>query len=269
LLKSVIVTGASSGIGRAAAIRLAKSGYRVYGLARSYDKLQRLAAELPAENYVPVEFDITKPDTFDSVINTISKDGIFALVNNAGYVEPGAIEDLEMESIRAQFEVNFFGLLGLTKKVLPIMLQGKEGRIVNVSSIAGLVSLPLIGAYCATKHALEAATDALRMELWNSNVRVVSINPGVIETNIHEVTKAKTAPLRSSRFAGAYRKYLEDVPRGLPASVVADAILDAVSSPSPRPRYILGSAKEKAGAKLRPFVPDGLFYSQVAKRVLS
>lgn len=269
MLKSVIVTGASSGIGRAATVRLAKSGYRVFGLARSYDKLQRLAAELPAENYVPVEFDITKPETFDSIINLITKDGVFALVNNAGYVEPGAIEDLEMESIRAQFEVNFFGLVGFTKKILPAMLQSKEGRIVNVSSIAGLVSLPLIGAYCATKHALEAVTDALRMELWNSNVKVVSINPGVIETNIHEVTKTKTAPLRNSRFAGAYRKYLEDVPHGLPASVVADAILEAVSSPNPKTRYVLGSAKEKAGARLRPYIPDGLFYSQVAKRVLS
>ena len=269
MLKSVIVTGASSGIGRAAAVRLAKSGYRVFGLARSYDKLQRLAAELPAENYVPVEFDITKPETFDSVVNSISKDGVFALVNNAGYVEPGAIEDLGMESIRVQFEVNFFGLVGLTKKILPAMLQSKEGRIINVSSIAGLVSLPLIGAYCATKHALEAVTDALRMELWNSNIKVVSINPGVIETNIHEVTKSKTAPLRNSRFAGAYRKYLEDVPRGMPASVVADAILEAVSSPNPKTRYVLGSAKEKAGARLRPCIPDGLFYSQVAKRVLS
>lgn len=268
-MKSIIVTGASSGIGRAAAVRLAKSGYRVFGLARSYDKLQRLAVELPAENYVPIEFDITKQETFDSVIGTISKDGIFALVNNAGYVEPGAIEDLAMEGIREQFEVNFFGLVGLTKKVLPIMLQNKEGRIVNVSSIAGLVSLPLIGAYCATKHALEAVTDALRMELWDSNIKVVSINPGVIETNIHEVTRSKTAPLRNSRFAGAYRKYLEEVPGGLPASAVADAILDAVSSPSPKTRYLLGSAKEKAGARLRPYVPDGLFYSQVAKRVLS
>jgi short-subunit dehydrogenase len=247
---------------------LAKSGYRVFGLARSYDKLQALAAELPAENYVPIEFDVTRPETFDKVVSNIAaKSEIFALVNNAGYVEPGAIEDVSMADLRAQFETNFFGLVGLTKQVLPIMMQKRQGRIVNISSMAGLVSLPLIGAYCAAKHALEAVSDALRMELWDTGVKVVSINPGVIETNIHTVTRYKTAALSNSRFARAYRKYLEDVPKGLPASAVAEAILDAVASPNPKPRYVIGSGREKAGVLLRPYIPDRLFYSQVAKRL--
>jgi short-subunit dehydrogenase len=269
MLKSVIVTGASSGIGREASVMLAKSGYRVFGLARSYDKLQALAAELPAESYVPVEFDITRPDTFGAVVGNIAaaSGNIFGLVNNAGYVEPGAIEDISMADLRAQFETNFFGLVGLTKQALPLMMQKGHGRIVNVSSIAGLVSLPLIGAYCAAKHALEAVSDALRMELWNTGIRVVSINPGVIETNIHSATKSKAELLMDSRFANAYRKYLEDVPRGLPASVVAGAIVEAITSPNPKPRYVIGSRREKAGVRLRPYVPDRLFYSQVAKRL--
>jgi short-subunit dehydrogenase len=268
-LKSVIVTGASSGIGKAATIMLARSGYRVFGLARSYDKLNSLALELPAENYVPMEFDITHPDTFGAVINDIAAHGdIFGLVNNAGYVEPGAIEDIGMDDLRAQFETNFFGLIGLTKQVLPLMMQKGDGRIVNTSSLAGLISLPLIGAYCASKHALEAVTDALRMELWNTGIKVVNINPGVIETNIHTVTNSKTVHLKEkSRFARAYKKYLESISSGLPANRVASVIIEAISSPDPKPRYVIGSGREKAGLRLRQYIPDRLFYSQVSKRL--
>jgi short-subunit dehydrogenase len=139
---------------------------------------------------------------------------IFAIVNSAGYVEPGAIEDVSVVDLKTQFETNFFGLIGFTKQVLPLMMKKGQGRIVNVSSIAGLVSLPLIGAYCAAKHALEAVSDALRMELWDTGFKVVNIKPGVIETNIHAVTRSKTAMLRNSRFANAYRKYLDNVPNG-------------------------------------------------------
>lgn len=267
-MKSVIVTGASNGIGRKACVTLAKSGYMVFGLARSYDKLQALATELPAGSYIPIEFDATRPEMFAAVIDNITTKGeIFALVNNAGYVEPGAIEDVSMADLRAQFETNFFGAAGMIKQVLPGMIQRGRGRIVNVSSMAGMVSLPLIGAYCAAKHALDAVSAALAMETWNTGVRVSSINPGVIETNIHTITRSKTKALKGSRFAGSYRKYLEEVPKGLPASRVAEAILHAVSSPDPKPRYVIGSGREKAGVRLRPFISDGLFYSQVAKRL--
>jgi short-subunit dehydrogenase len=268
MLKSVIVTGASSGIGREASARLAKSGYRVFGLARSYDKLIELAAELPPDSFFPVEFDITQYDAFGQTVKDIADKGpVFGLVNNAGYVDPGAIEDVSMEDLRAQFETNFFGLVGFTKQVLPLMMQKGQGRIVNVSSMAGLVSLPLIGAYSATKHALEAASDALRMELWTTGIKVVNINPGVIETNIHAVTKSKTELLGDSRFASVYGKFLEDIPKGLPVGVVADAIVEAIASPDPKPRYLIGSGREKAGIRLRPYMPDRLFCSQVARRL--
>jgi short-subunit dehydrogenase len=183
-----------------------------------------------------------------------------------------------MTELRVQFETNFFGLVGFTKQVLPLLMGAKSGRIVNLSSMAGLVSLPLIGAYCATKHALEAVSDALRMELWNTGIKVININPGVIETNIHAITSAKLESLKvmssgaghaTSRFAKAYRKYLQDVPRGLPASAVAAAVVEAVTSPNPKSRYVVGSAREKAGVRLRHVVPDNLFYSQVAKRIFS
>ena len=203
--KSVIVTGASSGIGKYTVLKLAESGYQVFGLARRYEKL---ATILPSERlskdlYIPIEFDITNPETFDDILNDIisktKENTIYGLVNNAGYVEPGAIEDITMNNLRKQFETNFFGLVGFTKKVLPLMMIQRNGvglgvgaaRIVNVSSLAGLISLPLIGAYSAAKHALEAISDALRMELWDTNIKIITINPGVIETIIYDILKTR------------------------------------------------------------------------------
>jgi short-subunit dehydrogenase len=199
--KSIIVTGASSGIGKATVIRLVKSGYQVFGLARRYSNLTSIYTELPSsiENkefqFIPLEFDITKPDRFDVIIKDIFSKAkgntIYGLVSSAGYVEPGAIEDITMQDIRNQFETNLFGLVGFIKKILPFMLENNEGRIVNISSVSGLISLPLIGVYSATKYALEAVTDALRMELWNTNIKVITINPGLVDTNINTVSRTK------------------------------------------------------------------------------
>ncbi|MGB6627775.1 MAG: SDR family NAD(P)-dependent oxidoreductase [Nitrososphaeraceae archaeon] len=286
--KSIIVTGASSGIGRATVIKLVESGYQVFGLARSYEKLVvALSPESPSKEnkkdlYVPIEFDITKPKTFDDVLNNIifkaKGNTIYGLVNNAGYVEPGAIEDITMDNLRSQFETNFFGLVGFTKKFLPLMMRRSEegrmeGRIVNVSSLAGLISLPLIGAYSATKHALEAISEALGMELWNTNIRIITINPGVIETNIYDVLKAKIDDIindndNHSRFIGSYSKYfIKKNYVGLKSSAVADVICNAISSPNPKQRYIIGSNKEKLAVRLRPLIPDMVFYSLVAKQI--
>jgi short-subunit dehydrogenase len=252
-LKIVIVTGASSGIGKAASSALVGAGYKVYGLARSFDKLQELTEVL--ENFVPVEFDITKPEKFDHILYPIISSGVYGLVNNAGYVEPGAIEDLSMESIRSQFETNFFGHVAVTKKVLPALMAQREGRIVNVSSMAGMVPVPLI-----------AFTEAL-IELWDTGIKVATINPGVIETNIHSVTTQKVSRLANSRFLKAYERYLQKPTHGLPTTVVADAINDAISSSKPKYRYLLGSTREKIGVRLRRFAPDDLIHSLVANRI--
>lgn len=285
LTKSIIVTGASSGIGKATVIKLVESGYQVFGLARRYDKLlsivptELLSKEKNQELYVPIKFDITTPETFNDVLHTIFSKSIgntiYGLVNNAGYVEPGAIEDITMNNLRIQFETNFFGLVGFTKKVLPLMMQQNkaEGRILNVSSLAGLISLPLIGAYAATKHALEAVSDALRIELWNTNIRIITINPGVVETNIYDVLKAKLDYMvkdnnNQSRFIAAYNKYFtkQNYP-GIKSSVVADVICGAISASNPKQRYIIGSVKEKLAVRLRPLVPDRLFNSLLAKQI--
>jgi short-subunit dehydrogenase len=293
--KSVIVTGASSGIGKATVIKLLESGYQVFGLARRYDKLAAIQAanlssgilskESEIELYVPMQFDITKPEMFDDVITKIVSNAkenvIYGLVNNAGYVEPGSVEDMTVDNLRNQFETNFFGLVEFTKKVLPLMIQRTEigGRIVNVSSFAGLMSLPLIGAYSASKHALEAISDALRMELWNTNIKVITINPGVVETGIYNILKLKIDDIikqkknndNQSRFISAYNKYFtkSNYYRGLKPNRVANIIHRAISIPNPSHRYIIGSRKEKLAVRLRPFVPDALFYTLVAKRIHS
>jgi short-subunit dehydrogenase len=296
LRKSVIVTGASSGIGKATVIKLIESGYQVFGLARRYDKLVTLfSSELVSKEnkkedlYIPIEFDITKPESFNDILGNIlsraSENTVYGLVNNAGYVEPGAIEDISMNNLRDQFETNFFGLVGFTKKVLPIMMTGRNkeegggGRIVNVSSLAGLISLPLIGAYSATKYALEAVSDALRIEVWNKNIKIITINPGVIETDIYDVLKTRRDDLinnknnnnntaERSRFIGAYNKYFtKGKYAGLKPSVVADVICNSISLPNPKQKYIIGSSKEKIAVKLRPFIPDNLLSSLVAKRI--
>jgi short-subunit dehydrogenase len=299
LRKSVIVTGASSGIGKATVIKLIQSGYQVFGLARRYDKLVNLfSSELVSKEnkkedlYIPIEFDITKPETFNNVLDVIisttaNENTVYGLVNNAGYVEPGAIEDISMNNLRSQFETNFFGLVGFTKKVLPLMMirrneggGGGRGRIVNVSSFAGLISLPLIGAYSATKYALEAVSDALRIEVWNKNIKIITINPGVIETDIYDVLKTRTDDLINnnnnsssnnngySRFIEAYNKYfIKTNYNGLKSSVVADVICKSISSPNPKQKYIIGSTKEKIGIRLRPFIPDKLLSSLIAKQI--
>ena len=296
--KSVIVTGASSGIGKATVIKLIQSGYQVFGLARRYDKLVNLfsSESVSKENkkedlYIPIEFDITKPETFNNVLDVIisttaNENTVYGLVNNAGYVEPGAIEDISMNNLRSQFETNFFGLVGFTKKVLPLMMirrneegGGGGGRIVNVSSFAGLISLPLIGAYSATKYALEAVSDALRIEVWNKNIKIITINPGVIETDIYDVLKTRTDDLINnnnnssnnngySRFIEAYNKYfIKTNYNGLKSSVVADVICKSISSPNPKQKYIIGYTKEKIAIRLRPFIPDKLLSSLIAKQI--
>ena len=156
-------------------------------------------------------------------------------------LEPGSIEDITMNDLRNQFETNFFGLVEFTKKVFPLMmLQRKEigGRIVNVSSFAGLMSLPLIGAYSASKHALEAISDALRMELWNTNIKVITINPGVIETSIYDTFRQKIDDIiknnDKTRFISAYNKYFtKSIYKGLRSTVVANVIHTAITLPNP------------------------------------
>ncbi|MEM7593359.1 MAG: oxidoreductase, partial [Cyanobacteria bacterium P01_A01_bin.83] len=186
--KVALVTGASSGIGKAIAFQLVEDGLTVYVAARRVEKM----LDLEQRGAIALKMDITHDSDVKRVVEQIENDrnGIDILVNNAGYALCGAMEDTSIEDARKQFEVNLFGLANLTKAVLPSMRAKKFGKIVNISSISGKIYSPLGAWYHASKHALEGWSDCLRLELAPFNIDVVIIEPGATKTEFADVTLA-------------------------------------------------------------------------------
>lgn len=241
-----LVTGASQGIGEATARLFAQNGWTVYAAARSSQDLERLAANVPA--IVPLPMDVSKEkETAQGVSDVLRKEGrIDLLVNNAGYGLIGALSDLTMEEIRQQFETNLFGALGLAKAVLPGMMAQRNGAIVNVSSVAGRISVPLMGAYCSSKFALEAWSDALRGEVRPYGIRVIVIEPGPVRTRfgaaaVHRsqrVLELADSPFRTI-YQDVQRRYAKGWAGAATSEQVARVIWKAVRSRNPRPRYLI------------------------------
>jgi NAD(P)-dependent dehydrogenase (short-subunit alcohol dehydrogenase family) len=176
-LRTVLITGCSTGIGRATALRLVRGGWDVYATARQPATLDELAA---AGCHV-LALDVTSEESMNAALAAIPG-GVAVLINNAGYSQSGALETLPMDSVRRQFETNVFGLLRLTQLVLPGMREARAGKIVNVSSMGGKLTFPGGGAYHATKYAVEALSDALRMEVARFGIDVICVEPGLIRT---------------------------------------------------------------------------------------
>jgi NAD(P)-dependent dehydrogenase (short-subunit alcohol dehydrogenase family) len=243
--RTVLVTGANSGIGLATAIELARRGHRAVGSVRSEAKAAavREAAAAAGVDVETVRLDVTDPDACAEVIDRIRPWG---LVNNAGYSLTGAVEDVGDDEARALFETMVHAPVRLARLALPWMREAGEGRIVNVSSIAGRVSAPFGGHYTAAKHALEALSDALRMEVAAGGVKVVLVEPGGFRTGIwdefeHDL-EARTAG--GSRYGEAYRRYLAlqratQPILGDPVSC-ARVIGAALDARTPRARYLVG-----------------------------
>lgn len=183
-LGAVLITGASSGIGAATAKRLAKDGYKVYATART---IEALAMEKSAGCEI-LTLDVTNESSVYAAVAEIeAREGaIAALINNAGFSQPGALETLCMDSVRQQFETNVFGLLRLTQLVLPGMRKRRQGRIINISSMGGRLTFPGEGAYHASKYAVEALSDALRFEVQQFGIEVVLIEPGFIRSGFSD-----------------------------------------------------------------------------------
>jgi NAD(P)-dependent dehydrogenase (short-subunit alcohol dehydrogenase family) len=236
----VLVSGASSGIGEATALRLLRTGFVVYAGAR---RTQRMAA-LADRGAVPVALDVTDDDSMTSLVERIvsERGRIDVLINNAGYGSYGALEDVPMSEARAQLEVNLFGLARLTQLVLPHMRRERRGRIVNVSSMGGRFGEALGSWYHASKFAVEGLSDSLRLELREFGIRVVVIEPGTIRTEWGDIA-LKQAGRHSA--GGPYGWQLEPMRRlytmaerfGADPAVVADTIAKAATTPRPRPRY--------------------------------
>ena len=211
---TILLTGASSGIGRDTALALARGGHHVIAAARRLPALEALRAEAGG-NVTPLVLDLDDPASISAAVTEIDRltagRGLDALVDNAGFATAGALAELSDRDLRAQFETNVFGLMALTRAVLPAMLARGAGRIVNVSSVSGRIPAPILGAYHASKYALEALSDALRMEVAPLGVQVVIVEPGTIRTEFatrtrDEATRARAA---GSRYAAIYERSTE------------------------------------------------------------
>lgn len=243
--KVALVTGASSGIGASTARRLQALGYTVYGAARRVDRLEELASS----GVRALAMDVTDEASMASgVARVIAETGrVDVLVNNAGYGSYGAVEDVDIDEARRQFEVNVFGAMRLTQLVLPHMRAQRSGTIVNITSMGGKVHTPLGGWYHGTKFALEALSDCLRLELAPFGIDVVVVEPGGIATewgsiaadHLEQTSGAGAYAAQSAAVATSLRSE-GNANRNSPPSVIADAIGRAVTARRPRTRYAVG-----------------------------
>jgi NAD(P)-dependent dehydrogenase (short-subunit alcohol dehydrogenase family) len=262
--KAVLITGCSSGIGWATAERLSNVGWRVYATARNVERI----APLEESGCTLLPLDVTDEDSMTSAVEEVEREegAVGALVNNAGYSQSGAVEAVPMDKVRAQFETNVFGLVRMCQLVLPGMRRQGYGRIVNVSSMGGKLTFPGAGFYHATKHAVEAISDALRFEVEGFGVKVSVIEPGLIRTGFANAAVGSMDGPESGPYAGfdeaVAKATMENYERG-PISrladepgAVAEAIERALSAQNPRSRYaVTPSAHLFLG--LRRLLPDG------------
>jgi NAD(P)-dependent dehydrogenase (short-subunit alcohol dehydrogenase family) len=247
---NVVITGTATGIGYATALLLAECGFRVFAAVRKQADLEAWHA-LAAPGIEPILLDVTQADSIEAataqVAEALGTQALDALVNNAGITVTSPLEFVDLDAMRSQFEVNVFGVAAVTRAFLPL-LKRPGGRVVNVSSGAGKIAPPLIGPYTASKHALEAMSDALRLELRGQGIAVAVLEPGFIESQMHEKNRRATRELLGALSAEANKKYGAAIERlrenderqsatAAPASDVADAVHRAISARRPRTRY--------------------------------
>src|SRR5712692_7233692 len=247
---SVLITGATDGLGKAAALLLAERGYRVFAAGRSAAKRAQLDA-LAREKKLPLE--TLEMDVCDDisvkagVSSVLAKTGtIDVLINNAGLVYAGAVEDLRLEDWRRQFETNLFGVIRVTQAVLPHMRERRKGRILMMSSVSGFVTPPTQGAYSASKHAIEAVANALRYELYPYGIETILIQPGYIVTNLQstamDLAQTYQDEFKSGPYSKIYASYLGSATSTRAQSKTtpedcARIMLKAIESPRPKARY--------------------------------
>lgn len=266
--RAVVVTGSSTGIGEACALHLAKLGYRVFAAVRKEADAERLRQK--HVNITPVLFDVRDGAALrraaDLVTGEVGSAGIQGLVNNAGIAVAAPLEYLPLDDLRMQFEVNVVGQLAVTQAFLPLLREGK-GRITFISSISGLLATPMVGAYSASKFALEALADSLRLELKEWGIEVNLIEPGQIATPIW-MTSAQAADERAERMdpqaPTRYRWMMraarvragQGAKHGLDPHQVALAVERALLGASPKTRYVVG--KEGLAVRILAALPDRL-----------
>jgi NAD(P)-dependent dehydrogenase (short-subunit alcohol dehydrogenase family) len=281
MVQLALITGASTGIGRATALRLAGAGWTVLAGVRGEDAGERLAEEAAGPGrMVPLGLDVTDPGQIAQAAARVeelsagasSRGGLDALVNNAGIGIGGPLELVSVEDLRRQFDVNVHGQVAVTQAMLPALRRAR-GRIVFVSSVGGRVAMAFTAPYAASKHAIEALGDALRVELHSSGVRVALIEPGSVATPIwdkgrEDARRVSIPPELESQYGhvpAAMEKVLEDTARrGVPPEMVAETIQRALTARRMKARYVVGR-DARAMIALRGLLPD-LVFDRLARR---
>jgi NAD(P)-dependent dehydrogenase (short-subunit alcohol dehydrogenase family) len=272
--KVALVTGSSSGIGFETALLLARNGFHTYASMRNLEKSKDITEIAKAEK-VPlqvVHLDVNDDRSVKEAIGKIeSEQGrIDILVNNAGYVLLGPVEQLSIDEFKEQFETNFFGVIRIMKEVLPIMRRQKEGTIVNISSTAGRIGLPLNSAYVGSKFALEGLSESISYEVEQFGIRIIIIEPGFTRTNLINSSASSRRALdpKSPYFSlmekvgNHFKLMMEDVSSSSPAEEVAKIILQAIRSENPDLRYVVGTTMIQA----RINMPDREFRKMIMQR---
>ncbi|MDX6606922.1 MAG: hypothetical protein QOD14_1462 [Solirubrobacterales bacterium] len=276
---AVVVTGASTGIGRATALFLDGKGYRVFAGVRKQADAKSLADE-SSDRLTPITIDVTKERSIASakqkVQRAVGKDGLVGLVNNAGVGNGGPVETLDLQDLRDVLEVNLVGQVAVTQAFLPLVRKAK-GTIVFLASIGGRVASPFMSPYNTSKFAIEALGESLRHELAPWEIDVAVVEPGSIDTPIWrkgaETIDEQTAKMSSTakRLYGKQLVRMEEVltetaSRGISPNKVAKAIHDAIHSDDPKHRYLVGR-DAKIGARLKGIVPDRAFSKMVGRQI--
>lgn len=271
--KVSIVTGSSSGIGLETALMFARNGYVTYATMRTPEKGALIKNAVEKEN-LPikvVQLDVTDDKSLKNAIDHVtSEDGrIDVLVNNAGYGLVGALEELSIEEIKAQYETNFFGLVRVIQAVLPTMRKQRSGRILNLSSGAGLFGYPGGSAYVSTKFAVEGLSESIAFELEPFGIKVILIEPGFVKTNFaNSMLISKKAQDPTSSYSQMMQRIAassnELAKSGSSAELVANVILDAATNPNPRLRYLVGKDVE-AWAASKKSMDESEFFNMIKK----
>ncbi|MHA6645066.1 SDR family oxidoreductase [Mesorhizobium sp. A623] len=272
-LRTIIVTGASSGVGAYCARALRADGWRVFATARK----SRDIAALEAEGIEALPLDYRDAHSIETLVATVlEKTGgrLDALYNNGAYAQAGAVEDIPVELLREQFEANFFGWHDLTRRIVPAMRRQGHGRIVHCSSILGLMPLPYRGAYCASKYALEGLMLSMRQELAGTGIHVSLIEPGPVVSDLHDNGMPffmDRIDHENSAHRQAYRRQMDQLRSGPTKGrakagphVVYAALKHALLSRRPRPHYVV-TLPARAGILLKRILPASLFYRLVAR----
>ncbi len=272
--KYVLITGCSTGIGYCLATELGKYGYKVLATARNQNDVTKLASE----NLLAHQLDLSDSESIAKAVNWAfeqSSGNLYGLVNNGAYGQPGAVEDLSREALIEQFESNVFGTQELTNLILPTMRQKNAGRIIQISSILGLICLPYRGAYNASKYALEALSDTMRIELSKTAIKVALIEPGPIATDFRKNAltmffkhiKHKTSA-HSDYYQGVIDRLeaIDNVPFTLPPESVLKPTLHALGANNPKIRYKV-TVPAVGLSFLKRIFPDRLFDALISRKI--